>query len=225
MAIHEAGHAVTSHVYADRLEATRLTIRMRGSALGHYYALEKEERFSSWRHEQVALLIQTLGAMAAEHVFYGENSVGVGGDVQMVTTRAALMVGASAMAPEQPDLDGVMLDDDHAEELRKKIMKRYETIGTRIMQRASGGTPFTADPISRVLGDPGKKRMVAELLGQAYVAAYATIIENRDAVEKIADVLVERKEIYGDEVLSLLDECNLQKPAFDELDEASWPKV
>jgi ATP-dependent Zn protease len=67
--------------------------------------------------------------------------------------------------------------------------------------------------------------MVAELLGQAYVAAYATILENREAVEKIAEVLVERKEIYGDEVLSLLDECNLKKPAFDELDEPSWPKV
>jgi ATP-dependent Zn protease len=225
VAIHEAGHAVTSHVYAERLEATRLTIRMRGSALGHYYALEKEERFSSWRHEQVALLIQTLGAMAAEHVFYGENSVGVGGDVQMVTTRAALMVGAFSMAPEQPNFDGLITDDERAEQAQERVMKRYEKIGNRIMQRASGGTPFTADPISRVLGDPGKRRMVAELLGQAYIAAYATIIENRAAVEKIADVLVERKEIYGDEVLSLLDECKLQKPSFDELDEASWPKV
>jgi ATP-dependent Zn protease len=212
-------------VYAERLEATRLTIRMRGSALGHYYALEKEERFSSWRHEQVALLIQTLGAMAAEHVFYGENSVGVGGDVQMVTTRAALMVGAFSMAPEQPNFDGLITDDERAEQAQERVMKRYEKIGNRIMQRASGGTPFTADPISRVLGDPGKRRMVAELLGQAYIAAYATIIENRAAVEKIADVLVERKEIYGDEVLSLLDECKLQKPSFDELDEASWPKV
>jgi len=93
------------------------------------------------------------------------------------------------------------------------------------MQRASFGSAFTADPISQVLGDPGKRRMVAELLGQAYVAAYATIVANRDAVEHIADVLVERREIYGDEVLSLLEECNLQKPTFDELDEASWPKV
>jgi cell division protease FtsH len=224
VAIHEAGHAVTSHVFAKRLEATRLTIRMRGSALGHYYALEKEERFSSWRHEQVALLIQTLGAMAAEHVFYGENSVGVSGDVQMVTTRAALMVGAFSMAPET-NFDGIIAEDEEAEQALERVMKRYEKIGNRIMQRASASTPFTADPISRVLGDPGKRRMAAELLGQAYVAAYATILENREAVEHIADVLVERKEIYGDEVLSLLEECNLRKPAFNELDESSWPKV
>jgi hypothetical protein len=38
--------------------------------------------------------------MAAERVFYGENSTGVGGDVLSVTAQAAYMVGASAMGPE-----------------------------------------------------------------------------------------------------------------------------
>ena len=33
-------------------------------------------------------------------------------------------------------------------------------------------------------------------------------------------MLIERKELHGDEVLDLLDECNLQKPVFDELDES-----
>ena len=61
--------------------STRLSIRMRGDSLGHHQAIEKEERFSSWRHEEVGKLVWTLGAMAAEHVFYGENSVGVGGDI------------------------------------------------------------------------------------------------------------------------------------------------
>ena len=44
--------------------------------------------------------------MAAEHVFYGENSTGVGGDVQSATARAAWMVGAAAMGPEPIDLNG-----------------------------------------------------------------------------------------------------------------------
>ena len=99
VAIHEAGHAVASHVYMKGAESTRLSIRRRGAALGHHQALEKEERFSSWRSEEMARLIWTLGAMAAEHVFYGENSTGVGGDVQSATARAAWMVGACAMAP------------------------------------------------------------------------------------------------------------------------------
>ncbi len=63
-------------------ESTRLSIKMRGGSLGHHQALEKEERFSRWRSEEMARLVWALGAMAAEHVFYGENSNGVGGDVQ-----------------------------------------------------------------------------------------------------------------------------------------------
>src|ERR671936_1126539 len=95
VAIHEAGHAVAGHAYMKEAESTRLSIRRRGSALGHHQALEKEERFSSWRHEEVGRLVWTLGAMAAERVFYGENSVGVGGDIQHATWRVARMVGMS----------------------------------------------------------------------------------------------------------------------------------
>ena len=53
VAIHEAGHAVAAHVYMKGTESTRLSIRRRGRALGHHQALEKEERFTSWRHEEM----------------------------------------------------------------------------------------------------------------------------------------------------------------------------
>ena len=82
VAIHEAGHAVASHVYMKDVLSTRLSIRKRGNSLGHHQAIEKEERFSSWRSEEFHKLIWTLGAMAAERVFYGENSTGVGGDLE-----------------------------------------------------------------------------------------------------------------------------------------------
>ena len=42
---------------------------------------EVEDRFVKWRSEQVADLIWSLGAMAAEYVFYDQNTTGVGGDV------------------------------------------------------------------------------------------------------------------------------------------------
>ena len=94
VAIHEAGHAVASHVYMKGAESTRISIRRRGGALGHHQALEKEERFTSWRSEEMSRLIWTLGAMAAEHVFYGENATGVGGDIMSATARSAWMVGS-----------------------------------------------------------------------------------------------------------------------------------
>jgi len=88
VAIHEAGHAAAGHAYLKGAESTRLSIRVRGGALGHRQALEKEERFSRFRSEEFARLVWALGAMAAERVFYGENSNGVGGDVQSVTAQA-----------------------------------------------------------------------------------------------------------------------------------------
>ena len=100
VAIHEAGHAAAGHVFMKGAESTRLSIRMRGGSLGHHQALEKEERFSRFLSDEMARLVWTLGAMAAERVFYGENSNGVGGDVQSATAQAAWMVGASAMGPE-----------------------------------------------------------------------------------------------------------------------------
>ncbi len=73
--------------------STRLSIRKRGGSLGHYQSMEKDERFSHFRSRVMGGLIMTLGAMAAEHVFYGENSQGVSGDVGSATATAAAMVG------------------------------------------------------------------------------------------------------------------------------------
>src|SRR5215471_17161724 len=60
VAIHEAGHAVTAHVYRPDLESSRLSTRMRGGALGHHQTFEREERFSRWQHEEMGSLIHVL---------------------------------------------------------------------------------------------------------------------------------------------------------------------
>jgi cell division protease FtsH len=224
VAIHEAGHAVASHVYMKDTESTRLSIRMRGQSLGHHQALEKEERFSKWQSEQIAALIWTLGAMAAERVFYDENSTGVGGDVQSATSRAAFMVGASAMAPERIEVNGEFETDEERDEAREKIMKRFEEIGLQIMNRTNGG-PNSHDPIAGALGDPHKRATAAQILGQAYVKAHNLIAHNKEGVAKIADVVVARREIYGDELLDLLREAKLTEPKIDYTDEAVWPKL
>jgi ATP-dependent Zn protease len=223
VAIHEAGHAAAGHVWMKGAESTRLSIRMRGSSLGHHQALEKEERFSRFRSDEFARLVWGLGAMAAERVFYGENSNGVGGDVQSTTAQAAFMVGASAMGPEF--IDAVPLDDESSEEARERVMKRFERIGTQIMNRTGGGGPFDQNPIAGVLGDPDKRRMAAQLLGQAYVAAYNLVLHNKDAVERIADALVEKRELFGDELLELLDGQQLQLPELDYAKESTWPRT
>jgi ATP-dependent Zn protease len=225
VAIHEAGHAAAAHVYLKGAESSRISIRMRGGSLGHHQAFEKEERFSRWRSEEMAGLVHALGAMAAERVFYGENSVGVGGDVQAATARAALMVGASAMGPERIDVGGARFADETEEQTRERLMRRFETIGGEIMARTHGAGPFAHDTIGSVLGDSNKRRLAAQILGQAYVTAHNFIAANREAVERIADRVVEKKEIYGDELVELLDRAQLRAPEIDYTKEASWPTL
>ena len=225
IAIHEAGHAAASHIYADNHLSTRLSIRRRGHSGGHHAAIEKEERFVHWRSEEFAGLVWGLGAMAAETVFYGQNSTGVGGDVESATTQAAVMVGFSSMGPEPVDLSKRIGDPVKAQELQDEAMQHYEKIGTRIMNRGRGGGAMAPDPIASVLMDQSKKRAVAGLLGQAFVCAYVLVWRNQDAVEKVALTLMERGEMYGNEVVDLLDNVGLVKPEIDVLDEKTWPKV
>jgi ATP-dependent Zn protease len=225
VAIHEAGHAAASHVYMQDVLSTRLSIRKRGGSLGHHQAIEKEERFSSWRHEEVGKLVWTLGAMAAEHVFYGENSTGVGGDVQSATARAAWMVGMCGMGPEPINLNGRRFESEaEREAAEEEYMQRFERIGSQIMNRAAGMRE-SGDPIASVLSDPGKRRAVAQILGQAYITAACLIRHNREQVLRIAETLIERRELHGDEVVEVLDAAGLQAPAIDVNDESIWPKL
>ena len=68
--------------------------------------------------------------------------------------------------------------------------------------------------------------MAAQMLGQAYVAAYLLIAHNRAAVEHVADVLIQRREMHGDEVVELLDSAKFELPDIDLTEqEDAWPSV
>jgi ATP-dependent Zn protease len=219
VAIHEAGHATTAHAYRPEIESSRLSIRMRGGSLGHHQFFDREERFSSWQSEEAGDLIHTVGSMAAEHVFYGENSVGVSGDLGQATSRAAIMVGVWGMAPAPLELNG------HDDETREKIEKRLQYIGMRLMNRTRGSADFQGDPVASVLRDPFKVEMAARFLGQAFVIAYVFVLHNKDKVEKVAAAVEEQKEIFGDELNRLLDSQGLERPEIDWTKEETWPQM
>jgi ATP-dependent Zn protease len=222
VAIHEAGHAAAGHIYLEKdVLSTRLSIRKRGGSLGHYQSMEKDERFSHFRSRVMGGLIMTLGAMAAEHVFFGENSQGVSGDVASATATAAAMVGVWAMGADPVHISGSLEFDEDVE----AVMKRLERIGSAIMNRSGGSGLMGENPVASVLGSADKRRAAAQVLGQAYVTAYALMAANRDALERIADALVERKELHGDEVGALLDSVGLRRPQLDLMDASTWPAV
>ena len=226
VAIHEAGHAVASHVYMQDVLSTRLSIRKRGGSLGHHQAIEKEERFSSWRHEEVGKLVWTLGAMAAEHVFYGENST------RRRRRRAERHRASSVDGRDVRHGAGARStstarhfdSEQEREQAEETYMKRFERIGSQIMNRAAGMRE-SGDPIASVLSDPGKRRAAAQILGQAYITAVCLIRHNREQTLQVAETLVQRRELHGDEVVEVLDAAQLQAPVIDVNDESIWPKL
>jgi ATP-dependent Zn protease len=223
VAIHEAGHAIASHIYGEGTESTRLSIRMRGGSLGHHQAIEKEERFSKFRSEEIAQLIWIMGAIAAEQVFYGETSIGVGGDMQAATTIASMMAGASAMGPPRIEFDRYMSRSDE-DAAREKVMKRFQGIGERLMAPVStAGSGF--DDLRIGTSGVAKGPIVAQLLGYSFYVAYNTMTQNKAAVEKVASRLVEQKEIHGDDVVDLLNSVNLKPAKLDYLEESTWPRL
>ncbi len=216
-AIHEAGHAVCGHVYMDNRVSTRLSIRKRGSSGGHHQAMEVEDRFGHWRSEQVGDLIWGLGAMAAEHNFYGQTTTGVGGDIGMVTCARRRWSGATRWAPRRSISPTGSPTRPSAKRPRRRSWSVSRQLGTQLMHRSDLDIEATKDG--------GKRKLIAALLGQAFVVAWCTIRVNKDSTDYIANRLIAAGELYGDEVTDLLDECRLVKPEIDVLDESSWPVI
>ena len=186
-AVHEAGHAVCGHVFMDDYESTRLTIRKRGNSGGHHKMTQQIEKTFSTRDELFAKLIWGLGAYAAEVVFFGDNTMGVGGDLGSASALAGTMVGRWGMAPRHTHLDKAAL----------------ERIGKRLL--AAAGPTDIKLPKEKYTDE-------AVIMGHAFMVAYNFVYANKDAVGGISNRLVAEKDIYGDDLMKLLVDSNLTVP-------------
>jgi len=79
--------------------------------------------------------------------------------------------------------------------------------------------------IASVLNDRFKRAYAAQILGQAYATAEIFIAANKEAVERIAEAVIGKGEIYGDELVRLLDAQRLKKPEIDWTKEEAWPQI
>ena len=50
------------------------------------------------------------------------------------------------------------------------------------------------------------------------------MLANKEQIETVANDVLEEKEIYGDDLIRLLDEQHFMRPEIDWTDEAVWPK-
>jgi cell division protease FtsH len=214
IALHEAGHAAASHLYESNNESTRLSVRKRGSSLGHHMSRQKVERHSWFRSTYTSKLTVLVAGCAAEQAFYGENTDGVSNDMERATGLAAMMVDGVAMRPERIDLGRSFATKSEEERERKKITRQLCAIGDVLWFQGGGE-----------ISSPEKRRFAAEFLGRAYLTAWTLVTQNRAGISTIANTLVERKEMHGDDVITLLDSVALKPAQVDFFDSRIWPEM
>jgi ATP-dependent Zn protease len=97
IATHESGHATVAWLVGKSRKLEVLSIVKRSSALGLLAHSDTEERFTQTESELRSLVQISLGGMVAEHLFFGERTSGVAGDLKYATTVGAQMIGSMGM--------------------------------------------------------------------------------------------------------------------------------
>jgi cell division protease FtsH len=98
VALHEACHAVVSHLVQKRNVIDTATIQKGADYLGFVKPIPIEEQFTSWRSEYEADIMVSLASLVGERMFFGgDSSSGVSGDLQNATTLALAMEGLWGM--------------------------------------------------------------------------------------------------------------------------------
>src|SRR5258706_2493875 len=202
VARHELGHAVASHFFKTDHSHVRLSIRRRatthGEIGGYHKSLPQEEEWLEFRSQLAADLRHFLGSLACEHVFYGENTSGVFGDLSSATAIACRMVGTIGMGPDK---------------LSPEMSTKAINIGEQLISVAEIPTGLHAQGTwqGAVLSNPRGRRVVAQLLGAAYIDDWRLMNVNKEAIDQAAEALIVQGELVGDEISGLLDSVGLRE--------------
>ncbi len=98
VALHEACHAVISHLVQKRNVIDTATIQKGADYLGFVKPIPIEEQFTSWRSEYEADIMVSVASLVGERLFFeGDSSSGVSGDLQNATTISLAMEGLWGM--------------------------------------------------------------------------------------------------------------------------------
>jgi len=203
VARHEVGHAVASHFFESDRSHVRLSIRRRASVIGeiggYHKSVPSEEEWGRFRSQRIARIRACLGALACEHVFYGENTTGVTMDLIQATGVACEMVGMKGMGPDRLD---------------PAMSMKAANIGEQLISVAqvTGGVHDKGTEVSAVLSNPRSRRVVSQLLGAAYIDDWRLMYVNKEAIDQASEALIAQGELMGDEISGLLDSVGLRQP-------------
>jgi len=184
IAYHEVGHAIVGTLVKDHDPVQKVTLIPRGQAQGLTWFTPNEEQGLTTKSQLMARIAGAMGGRAAEEEIFGHDEVttGAGGDLQQVTNMARQMVTRFGMS----DLGPLSLESQGGEVF----------LGGGLMNRAEYSEQSAANIDTQV-------KMMAE---HGYQVARQIIRDNREVIDRLVDLLIERETINGEEFCQIVSE-------------------
>ena len=178
---HEGGHTLVGMLLDNTDPVHKVTIIPRGRAGGYTLSLPKEDRYYATRSEMLDELKVLLGGRVAEALVLKEISSGASNDLQRATSLARQMICEYGMSPELGPMtfghrqDQVFLGRDIGRD------KDYsEEVAAKI------------------------DKEIRKFIDEAYQKTESLLNENMDKLHLIADALIERETLEGEEIDQLM---------------------
>ncbi len=206
-AFHESGHAIVGLKVEHCDPIDKVTIIPRGFSLGATHFMPKKNRLSYWKKEVLDQLIILLGGRAAEEVFVDDLSSGAQQDITQATRLARAMVCEWGMT----DSLGTVTYDERQEGGAYLGMPGYHE---------KSYSNETAQEIDKE---------VRKLIDEAHEAAKQIILNNKDKVQLMTDMLMEFETLDSVDVKEIMegswsaDEKRKRLKMADELQRSSLP--
>ena len=180
VAFHEVGHALVAAL-SDGDPVHKITIVPRTmGALGYTMQLPEEEKYLISREELLNQITVMLGGRAAEEEVFNLVSTGASNDIERATQTARSMVTVYGMTDT---FDMMALES---------IQNRY--LDGRAVRNCSEETSTLVD------------KEVLKIIREAHNRARMLLKENRDLLDKISNVLLDKETIFGDEFMEIVYE-------------------
>ena len=189
VAYHEAGHALVSAVIRDDdMPVHKVTIIPRGMSLGSTMYIPTKDTYNYARRKMLNRLATLMGGRIAEEIVLGDITSGASGDIEQATKLARSMVCAWGMSPLGPVAYGSNTD-------------------TVFLGREINRTDNISEETARKIDIE-----IRSLIEGQYARAKAILIDKRDALDKIAQALLEHETIEGRHVNELLEFGEIRSP-------------
>ena len=173
VAVHEAGHAIVGELLDGCDNVHLVTIMPRGSSGGHTLLLPEVESDFTTRTQLLDFVAMALGGYAAESIVMGEMSTGASSDLQRATDICRRMVMQYGMSD---DMGPIYLGGNHDEVFLARDYGQQSRM-------------FSESVAARIDGEVQRK------MNEAFARAKALLDENREKLDGLAELLIERETI------------------------------